>query len=131
MSFAAGLVGVRYNAADTASKHGLVGLTKSLAMEFANDGVRVNAVCTSGVRTSMVSAPPPENIDWQRCDALARCLATANCAIRRILRTGGIAGQRSAPDHRGRLPSGRRSDRRLIGVLSPTAIPFNTEEVRQ
>lgn len=65
MSSAAGLVGVPYNSAYTASKHGLVGLTKSLALEFANDGVRVNAVCPTGVRTSMVSAPPPENIDWQ------------------------------------------------------------------
>jgi meso-butanediol dehydrogenase / (S,S)-butanediol dehydrogenase / diacetyl reductase len=65
MSSAAGLVGVPYNSAYTASKHGLVGLTKSLALEFANDGVRVNAVCPTGVRTSMVSAPPPENIDWR------------------------------------------------------------------
>ena len=65
MSSAAGLVGVPYQAAYAASKHGLVGLTKSMALEFANDGVRVNAVCPTGVKTAMLSGPPPENIDWQ------------------------------------------------------------------
>lgn len=66
MSSAAGLVGVPYQAAYTASKHGLIGLTKSLALEFANDGVRVNAVCPTGVKTPMITElQPPESIDWQ------------------------------------------------------------------
>ena len=64
MASAAGLVGIPFNAAYTASKHGVVGLTRSLALEFSNAGVRVNAVCPGGVKTPMVSAPAPEGVDW-------------------------------------------------------------------
>jgi NAD(P)-dependent dehydrogenase (short-subunit alcohol dehydrogenase family) len=65
MASAAGLVGVPYFSVYTASKHGVVGLTKALALEFANAGVRVNAVCPTGVNTPMTQgAPPPANIDW-------------------------------------------------------------------
>lgn len=64
MASAAGLVGVPFNSAYTASKHGVVGLTKALALEFANQGVRVNAVCPTGVKTPMVGGPQPEGVDW-------------------------------------------------------------------
>ncbi|MBH1997514.1 MAG: SDR family oxidoreductase [Sphingomonadaceae bacterium] len=65
MASAAGLVGVPYNSAYTASKHGVVGLTRALALEFSKEGVRVNAICPGGVNTPMVQQAPPENIDWQ------------------------------------------------------------------
>lgn len=65
MASAAGLVGVPYNSAYTASKHGVVGLTRALALEFSKEGVRINAVCPGGVDTPMVQQAPPENIDWQ------------------------------------------------------------------
>lgn len=65
MASAAGLVGIPFNSAYTASKHGVVGLTKALALEFSKEGVRVNCVCPTGVKTPMVAAPPPENIDWE------------------------------------------------------------------
>jgi Dehydrogenases with different specificities (related to short-chain alcohol dehydrogenases) len=65
MASAAGLVGVAYNSVYTASKHGVVGLTKALALEFSKEGVRVNAVCPGGVKTPMLEQAPPENIDWQ------------------------------------------------------------------
>lgn len=65
MASAAGLVGVPFNAIYVASKHGVVGLTKALALEFSKQGVRVNCVCPGGVNTPMTAAAPPENIDWE------------------------------------------------------------------
>ncbi|MGW6310168.1 SDR family NAD(P)-dependent oxidoreductase [Streptomyces niveus] len=52
----AGLHGVSDRAAYNASKHGLIGLTRTLAGEWGGRGVRVNAVCPGGVRTGMDAA---------------------------------------------------------------------------
>ena len=49
----AGLVGVAERAAYNASKHGLIGLTRTLAAEWGGRGVRVNAVCPGWVKTDM------------------------------------------------------------------------------
>lgn len=49
----AGLIGYRYVSAYVASKHAVVGLTRSLALETAKTGVTVNAVCPSYVETDM------------------------------------------------------------------------------
>lgn len=48
-----GKQGVRYAAAYTASKHGLVGLSKSLGLELSSTGVTVNAVCPGFVETDL------------------------------------------------------------------------------
>jgi NAD(P)-dependent dehydrogenase (short-subunit alcohol dehydrogenase family) len=51
-----GQVGFENAAAYTAAKHGVLGLTKTAAMEYAEDGVRVNAVCPGFVETPMLEA---------------------------------------------------------------------------
>ena len=47
------LLGISDRAAYNASKHGLVGLTRTLAAEWGERGVRVNAVCPGWVKTEM------------------------------------------------------------------------------
>lgn len=49
----AGKMGMAYTTAYSAAKHALVGLTKSLALEVADLGVTVNAICPGFVRTEM------------------------------------------------------------------------------
>jgi NAD(P)-dependent dehydrogenase (short-subunit alcohol dehydrogenase family) len=49
----AGLRGVSHRAAYNASKHGLVGLTSTLAAEWGGRGVRINAVCPGWIKTEM------------------------------------------------------------------------------
>lgn len=49
----AGKVGFAYTAAYCASKHGLIGFTRALALEVATSGVTVNAICPGFVRTDM------------------------------------------------------------------------------
>jgi NAD(P)-dependent dehydrogenase (short-subunit alcohol dehydrogenase family) len=52
----AGLHGVIDRAAYNASKHGLIGLTRTLAAEWGGRGVRVNAVCPGWIKTEMDAA---------------------------------------------------------------------------
>jgi NAD(P)-dependent dehydrogenase (short-subunit alcohol dehydrogenase family) len=53
VSSVAGLLGVADRAAYNASKHGLIGLTRTLAAEWGGRGVRINAVCPGWVKTEM------------------------------------------------------------------------------
>jgi NAD(P)-dependent dehydrogenase (short-subunit alcohol dehydrogenase family) len=56
----AGVTGVPYVSAYVAAKHGLVGLTRALAVEVAKKGVTVNAVCPGYVDTDLVAGSVAE-----------------------------------------------------------------------
>lgn len=56
VSSVAGVLGFPHYAAYSASKHGVIGLTRTAALEYGRAGIRVNAVCPAFTRTPMVDA---------------------------------------------------------------------------
>jgi meso-butanediol dehydrogenase/(S,S)-butanediol dehydrogenase/diacetyl reductase len=65
VSSVAGLIGEAYSAAYTAAKHGIVGLTKALAVEYLRSPLRVNCVCPGGMDTPQVhNIEVPDGVDW-------------------------------------------------------------------
>ena len=66
VSSIAGVEGQVYSAGYCAAKHGLIGLTRALALEYTADRVRVNAICPGGMLTPQIeqfSAPDNPNYD--------------------------------------------------------------------
>ena len=65
----AGLMGKAYTAGYCASKGGLVQLTRSMAMEYMKQTIRINAVCPGGTDTAMNKGIDfPEGVDWDLID---------------------------------------------------------------
>ena len=66
LSSVAGVTGFPGHAAYTASKHGVIGLTKTAAIDYARKKIRVNAVCPAYTRTPMVERMVKEFPDLEK-----------------------------------------------------------------
>ena len=77
MSSICGLVGQAGTAGYVAAKHAVIGLTKTVALEYGAQGIRCNAVCPTYVRTPLTMAELKDDEIWQELDARH---ATGSCA---------------------------------------------------
>lgn len=61
-----GLEGARAGAAYTASKHGLIGLTKNIGFMYSTKGIRCNAIAPGGVNTNIMEGATPNKFGYER-----------------------------------------------------------------
>lgn len=64
-----GLCGGRAGAAYTASKHGLIGLTRNIGYQYAGKGIKCNAIAPGGVTTNILQGMEPEPFGLERMSA--------------------------------------------------------------
>ncbi|MDH6432019.1 NAD(P)-dependent dehydrogenase (short-subunit alcohol dehydrogenase family) [Streptomyces sp. SAI-144] len=128
----AGLRGSTAGAAYTASKHGIVGLTKNLAVMYRKQGIRANAIAPGGTATSIVvdadrEAHGPAALGPHFVNAGRLAEPEEQAAARdRVPRLGrGEQHQRRGPARGRRLVGGLTDSPRLISLrtVSPAAPP--------
>ena len=88
-----GLVASPYKSAYVAAKHGLNGLTKAIALEAAEKGVTVNAICPSYVRTPLVEKQIADQarVHGISEDDVIRDIMLAPAAMKRLLEPSEVA----------------------------------------
>lgn len=101
MASVASLIGMNNSSSYCASKHGVLGLTKALAVEVASRGVRVNAICPGAVNTPLLqtaaaaapqSTPPRARLNGEAmCDPRDIADAVVFLASSEARRVTGIA----------------------------------------
>ena len=64
VSSLAGKKGVAYGVPYSAAKHGVLGITKSAAVEYGAKNIRVNAICPSFLETEIIDPLPNELLDF-------------------------------------------------------------------
>lgn len=77
MASICGFVGQAGTAGYVATKHAVIGLTKTIALEYGAQGIRCNAVCPTYVRTPLTLAEIKDDATWADLDARH---ATGHCA---------------------------------------------------
>ena len=129
----AGLSGIAHRSAYNASKHGLIGLTRTLAAEWGGRGIRVNAVCPGWIKTEM-DVEDQGGGAYSDADIVNRVPMGALCE-----RGGCCAGDRLAArrgalciHQRSRAPRRWRLDRRWrMGELAGTRPELTTVWLRE
>ena len=88
-----GLIGSPYKSAYVSAKHGIIGLTKSVAQEVGQDGITVNAICPAFVKTKLVEKQLPglmENYNMTEKEVVENVMLKT-AAIKRLIEPEEIA----------------------------------------
>ena len=85
VSSMAGVVGHAGQAAYNASKHGVIGLARCMAMDYAADGIRVNVVCPGIIDTGMLGDETPETLRYRLSGNLMKRAAQPEEIARTVL----------------------------------------------